>query len=377
MLGFKQLKELSFIGSADIIGTSAGAIFWFILASQIPPEEYGELFYFIGIAAIAASFVLVGAQNTITVYSSKNLKIESTLYFISLILGIIASFVIIIIFYKIDIVFLLFAYIINTLAIGQLLGRKLFSQYLKHTLIQKFLTVGLGLLAFVFFGTEGIIAALSITYIFFIIIIFKQFKETKIDFSLLKNRTKFILYNYLVGVLTKLNSHLNKFIIVPILGFTILGNFHLALQVVNIGLIFTMIVFKYTIPYDSQGEENKKLKKFTLVVSIIFAIVGSLISPYIVPTLFPEYTEVIDIIQIISFSLIPMTITRLFSSKLLGQENNKRIVYSKIVSMTTFIVGILVLASEYGIYGLAISYMLSTIFEAVCLIPYSQKLSKH
>jgi hypothetical protein len=45
--------------------------------------------------------------------------------------------------------------------------------------------------------------------------------------------------------------------------------------------------------------------------------------------------------------------------------------------MTTFIVGILVLASEYGIYGLAISYMLSTIFEAVCLIPYSQKLSKH
>ena len=376
MLGFKQLKELSFIGSGDIIGTAAGAIFWFILASQMSPEEYGEIFYFIGIAATAGAFVLVGAQNTITVYSSKNLKIESTLYFISLILGIIASFVIIIIFYKIDIVFLLFGYVINTLAIGQLLGKKLFSKYSKYILIQKFLTLGLGLLAFVFFGTEGIITALSITYIFFTIIIFKQFKETKIDFSLLKNRTKFILNNYVVGVLTKLNSHLNKFFIVPLLGFGILGNFSLALQVVNIGLIFTMIVFKYTIPYDSQGQENKKLKKFTLGVSVIFAIVGSLISPYIIPTIFPEYVEVIDVIQIISFSIIPMTITKIFSSKLLGQENNKQIVYSKIVSMVTFIVGILLLSPEFGILGLAISYLLSTIFEAVCLIPLKNSTHK-
>ena len=376
MLGFKQLKELSFIGSADIIGTSVGAIFWFILASQMSPEEYGEIFYFIGIAGTAGAFVLVGAQNTIAVYSSKNLKIESTLYFISLILGIIASFVIIIIFYKIDIVFLLFGYIINTLAIGQLLGKKIFSQYSKYTLIQKFLTIGLGLLAFVFFGTEGIITALSITYIFFIIIIFKQFKETKIDFSLLKNRTKFILNNYVVEVLTKLNSHLNKFFIVPLLGFGILGNFSLALQVVNIGLIFTMIVFKYTISYDSQGQENKKLKKFALVVSVIFAIVGSVISPYIIPTIFPEYVEVIDVIQIISFSIIPMTITKIFSSKLLGQENNKQIVYSKIVSMVTFIVGILLLSPEFGILGLAISYLLSTIFEAVCLIPLKNSTHK-
>ena len=151
----------------------------------------------------------------------------------------------------------------------------------------------------------------------------------------------------------------------------------MAIQVVNIGLIFTMIVFKYTIPYDSQGKENKKLKKFTLVVSIIFAVVGSLVSPYIIPTIFPEYIEVIDVIQIISFSIIPMTLTKIFSSKLLGQENNKQIVYSKIVSMATFVIGILLLSPEFGIFGLAISYLLSTIFEAVCLIPYSQKLSKH
>lgn len=373
-MGFKQLKELSFIGGADIIGTSITSIFWLFLASQIPPEEYGELFYFIGIASIASAFVLVGTRNTITVYSSKNLKIESTLYFISLILTIIASFVIIIIFYKIDIIFLLFGYVINTLATGELLGKKLFSKYSQYHLIQKVLTIGLGLLAFVFFETEGIITALSISYIFYTIIIFKQFKQTKINFSLLKNRTKFILNNYLIEVLTKLNSHLNKFFIVPLLGFGVLGNFSLAMQLVNVGLIFTLIVFKYTVSYDAQGKYNKKLKVFTFVISIFIAIVGAIISPFIIPSIFPEYVEIIDVIQIISFSIIPMTLTKLFSSKLLGQENSKQIVISKIVSISTFIAGILILAPDYGIYGLAISYLFSTIIESISLIPYSQKL---
>ena len=368
-MGFKQLKELSFIGSADIIGTSAGAIFWFILASMMSPEEYGEISYYIGIAAIGGAFVLVGAQNTIIVYSSKNLKIESTLYFISLILGVIVSFIIIILFYNIDVIFLLFGYVIHSLAISQLLGKKLFSQYFKYTLIQKFLTVGLGLLSFIFFGTEGIITTLAITYIFFIILIFKQFKETKIDFSLLKNRTKFILNNYVVEILTKLNSNLNKFLIVPLLGFGILGNFSLAIQVVNIGLIFTMIVFKYTISYDAQGKDNKKLKNYTFLVSIIIAIVGAIISPYIIPSFFPQYIEVIDVIQIISFSIIPVTVIMIFSSKLLGQEKSKQIVYSKIISMFVFIVVILILTPEYGILGLSVGYLLSLISEAVCLIP--------
>jgi O-antigen/teichoic acid export membrane protein len=71
-----------------------------------------------------------------------------------------------------------------------------------------------------------------------------------------------------------------------------------------------------------------------------------------------------------------MTITKIFSSKLLGQENNKQIVYSKIVSMVTFTVGILLLSPEFGILGLAISYLLSTIFEAVCLIPLKNSTHK-
>ena len=194
-MGLKKLRAISLIGSADIIGTGISAIFWFFIASQISPDKFGELFYFIGIAGIAGAFVLIGSQNTITVYSSKNFKIESTLYFLSLILGVIASFIIIIMFYRVDIVFLLFGYIINTLSMGELLGKKNFSSYSKYSLTQKTLTLGIGLLFFYIFGIDGIIFALATSYVFFVLIVYNRFKKTKIDFSLLKNRTKFIINN--------------------------------------------------------------------------------------------------------------------------------------------------------------------------------------
>ncbi len=43
-------KDLASIGFANIIGSGLGAIFWFYLASQIPPGDYGVIHYFLGIA---------------------------------------------------------------------------------------------------------------------------------------------------------------------------------------------------------------------------------------------------------------------------------------------------------------------------------------
>ena len=366
---FNNLKQLSFIGGADVVGSGITAIFWFFLASQISPDEYGQIFYFIGIASIAGAFVIVGAQNSILVYSAKNIKVESTLYLLSLIFAVIASFIIIVIFYKIDIVFLVFGYVINTLALGQLLGKKLFSSYSKFSIIQKILTFGLGIIFLFTFGAEGIIFALALSYVCFIVVAYKTFRNTKIDFGLLKDRTKFIFNNYVIEVLTKLNVHVNKFLIVPILGFGILGEFSLAQQLVNVGMIFTLIIFKFTLPHDSQGEENKKLKKYAVFISIGISILGFFVAPLIIPIFFSEYSAIIDTVRIISFCIIPMTFTKIFTSKLLGQENSKRVLYSKIVSIITFLGIIVAFSSEYGLIALAIGYLVSTITETLCLIP--------
>ena len=371
-----KFRDISLIGSADIIGTAISSIFWLFLASQIPPEDYGEISYFLGIAGIAAAFVLIGTQNSITVYSSKNIKIESTLYSISLLLGVIVSFIIIVIFYRVDVIFLLFGYVINTLAMGELLGKKDFFSYSKHILIQKILTLFLGLLFFLIFDIDGIIFALAISYIFFTIIIINRFRKTKIDFNLLKDHSKFILGNYIIEIITKSNTHLNKFLIVPILGFAILGNFSLAMQLINVGLVFTLIVFKYTISYDAQGQENKKLKKITLFISIGISLLGAAIAPSVIPIFFAEYVDVVEVVQIAIFGIIPLTITKLYASKLLGQENTRQILFGKTISMVSFIATIVILGPIYGIIGVAIGYLFSTILESICLIPKNQIIKR-
>lgn len=192
MLAFSNLRALSFIGGADIVGSIITSVFWFFLASQLSSDEYGELHYFIAIAMVASAFAIIAPQSSMIVFSAKKLKLGSTFYFISLILTIITSFVIMILFYKIDVVFLLFGYVLNTLAIEQLLGRKLFSSYSKYYLSQKVLTACLGLLFLQFYGSDGIILALSLSYVLFIIIAYKEIKNTKIILSSIKSHSKFI-----------------------------------------------------------------------------------------------------------------------------------------------------------------------------------------
>ena len=130
-----------------------------------------------------------------------------------------------------------------------------------------------------------------------------------------------------------------------------------------------LIVFKFTLPHDSQGEENKKLKKYAIFISIGISILGFFVAPLIIPIFFSEYSAIVDTVRIISFCIIPMTFTKIFTSKLLGQENSKRVLYSKIVSIITFLGIISIFSFEYGLIALAIGYLASTITETLCLIP--------
>ena len=130
-----RLKGLSSIALSDIIGTSATAFFWFFLASLITPEEYGEIFFYLGIVSIISSVVLLANQNTITVFIAKKIELQKTLYTITLISTFIASLILIFWFYRIDIIFVLVGYVINTLALGELLGRKSFNSYKIWTML--------------------------------------------------------------------------------------------------------------------------------------------------------------------------------------------------------------------------------------------------
>ena len=78
----EKFKNITSIGVADIIGTGGTALFWFYIATLIEPEQYGEIFYILGIASIASAIALFAHENSIIIAVAKKLKIQSTLYFI-------------------------------------------------------------------------------------------------------------------------------------------------------------------------------------------------------------------------------------------------------------------------------------------------------
>ena len=333
MVFLQKIKDMGAIGAGDLIGSALGAIFWFYLAAQIEPEQYGEIQWIIGIASAASYIALFGSQNTIIVFAAKNLKIQSTLYFISLISSLVLSTAVVVLFpsfYQIDIGVIMFAYVINTLAIGDLLGKGLYSTYSKYVILQKILTICLGISFLHIFGFESIIFALGFSYLFYLKRIIKSFQEMKIDFSLLKPRLRFIVNNYFLLLSAGFRGQIDKILIAPMLGFTVLGNFSLGMQFIAIMSIFSGIIFKYFLTEDASNVENTRLKFYSVICSIIITVLGIIFLPVIIETFFPKFIMLISAIQIMCLHVIPLSISVIFESKLLGQLHTKHVLTGKL-----------------------------------------------
>ena len=363
-----KIKNLLSISSADYLGAGISGIFWFTLATLISPEEFGEIHYYLAIAGLAYGISFIGSSDAISVYVAKKIQLQSTLSLLSLVIGTISAIVIILHFTRIDVSFLLLVFIVNDLAIGYLLGKKLFVSYSKYILTQKSLTLALGISFYFIFGPDGIIYALALSYVHFLIIIYKIFRSSKIDFSVLKSHAGFISNNYLMKLLTVVETQVDKIIIVPLIGLEILGNYALALQIVFILMIFPGIIYKYTLPQDATGVETKRIKMIALVIAVGLSILGITLLPTILLEFFPKYSDAVTAIQIVSITIVPAAIAHFYTSKLLGMEKSKTAVISRALKAITVIVGILLLAPTFKIIGLSVAFVLSTIIETVFLV---------
>ena len=367
-------KDLMSIGTANLFGSGISAIFWFSLASLINPEEYGQIHYFLAIAGMAQLLSLISTTNALQVYVAKNIKIHSTLFFISIIAGIVSSLVVFLFFSRTDTSLLVLGYIIFELSNGFLLGKKLFSNYAKFFLIQKILTVIFGLGLYFTFGVDGIIFGLVLSYVPYIWILVNEFRNTRIDFSLLKPRKGFLINNYGINISGAVGGQMDKIIIAPILGLELLGNYSLAMQFAVILMLLPTTVFKYLLTQDSSGKNTKNLKKNTIFASVGLTMFGIVILPMIIPILFPNYIDTVIAIQIISVAIIPGTIGIFYDSKLLSIEKSKFLVIGKCIGLFTMISGFVILGPIYGIIGLAVTLVVSSCLQTLVVIIASKTI---
>jgi len=312
------LKDMSSMGIASLVGSSISALFWMYLAAIMGAENYGELGYYISIAGIVTSLSFIGGPLAITVLIAKNFKIESTIYLISISASIVSSLVLYFAFVNIGMSVYVLGAVIYNLSSSELLGRKFYKQYSIYVISQKILFVTFALLFYHLIGPEGVLLGMGLSFLLFFHRIYVGFKNTSLNFHLLKTKWKFLTNNFLLDLATLLNRQIDKLIIGPFFGFIILGNYYLAIQILTMMTIIPQAVANYILSEDSSGVNTTKIKFLTILFSIVLALVGIIIAPKILPLLFPDFTESLEVISIISISIIPITITSILSSQLMA-----------------------------------------------------------
>ena len=367
-----EIKSIASIGIADVAGMGLVAIFWFYMATELDTAEYGEIHYFLGIAGLAYAISLIGTQNTLIVSTAKKIKTVSTLSFITLIVASVSAAVVILIFYRFDVMLIIFGLIIGESAIGYLLGKKIYKDYSKYVLTQKILMVTLGSGFYFLLGIEGILYGLALSYFHYIIIFYKIFSKSKISFSNLKPHSGFIRDNYLYSLSIGFRGHLGNLIIVPLFGFAVLGNYALSLQFIVVLMMFSNIIYKYLLGQEASNIQHEGLKKVAILVSIGISFLGITLLPLAVTSVFPKYIDSIDAIRIMSLAILPSTITILYTSKLLSMEKSKAVLIGKVISVLTMIAGIVVLGKFFDLIGIAIAFVSASTIEAIYLTSYSK-----
>jgi len=362
-----MLKEISFLGIASIIPTIIAASFWFYIASLIGDEAYGEITYYLTIVGISTTVTLVGTPNALNVYAAKGERILPAISVITFTTSAIGAVAVFFILYNPGASIHAFTYTIFALIAAEFLGRKLFKTYMKITIIQKSLMALLAVILFHLIGNDGIILGIAFSFVPFIILYYKEFKNYKIDFKPLKSKKKFILNNYLLEFSRIFSGSMDKIIIAPLFGFAVLGNYALGMQFYMMFLIIPNIIFNYVLPQDASGNPNVVLKKITVLVSVIISVLGLIFSPMIIKIMFPEFLEATAIVQIIALAVIPGTINYMYISKFLGNLKNKIIVTSSVMFLISIILGMSILGQLYGVQGIAAAFVLASTVEAIFL----------
>ena len=366
---FSKLKDLISLGLGIGITNALGGIFWFYMAALLGTEKYGEVSYLISIGVIASMISLIGSGNTIIVYAAKGVKIQPPIFLMVILSSLITSTILFFIFVNdFTISLYVIGYVIFMLITSDLLGKKLYKNYSRFIIMQKILMISLAVGFFYILGIQGIILGIAISFFPFGFLVYKEFKNTKMDFSLVSSRVGFIFNNYLLDLTNAFNGSLDKLIIAPLLGFGLLGNYQLGIQFIAMLHLVPGIIFQYTLAHDATGNQNKLLKKIIILFSVLLAVLSIILAPIILPMLFPKFIEAIEIIQIMSISIIPATIITTYISKFLGTAKSKIVIIGSGLYLGVQIPTIFIFGTIWGVNGAAVSIVIASTVHAVYFV---------
>ena len=138
--------------------------------------------------------------------------------------------------------------------------------------------------------------------------------------------------------------------------------------------VLPSIVFQYTLSQDASGNSSNLIKKISIVSSTLIAILAIILTPTVLPIIFPEYIEAIQLVQIVSLQVIPSSVILAYNSKFLGEEKSRYLLIGQGIAVVIYLGGLFTLGTLMGINGIAISLVLASTGHAIFYIICAQYL---
>mgnify|MGYP001354520563 CR=1 FL=1 len=360
------------VGIGDVGGYAIGMAFWFMIASILEPEKFGELAFFMGIAAVSSTIALLGSGNSLVVLISKKVPITSSFSSFSLIISVGIAIILGIIFSRIDLCLLVIALTIGVIGTSILTGKHEYKKFGIYNISQKIILFTSALVIYFIFQNELFLFSIGISYLVFLPIVISGFKENKINKNIFWKEKKFIFTNYVSTLVGVFGKDIDKFIIPAILGIATLGQFSLSVQIYAGMMIIPLVVNRLMLAEESADRNTGKLFKYTMIIQTIVGGLAMFLLPYFIPEFFPKYIETIEIIPIIALSIIPGTLISILTTKIIARKRNTILLSSTAIQMATLGFGLLILGSFFGPIGLGIAHLLSYSVASVVLLIFSR-----
>ena len=373
MIRNNSFKNFSFIGLGRITSLILQAIFYLLFAALLEPEVYGKLNVIIALAGTFSLVSIFGFHNTLTVFIAKNKSnLSEQVKTLALVTSSLAAVILLFIEQYAALLSLGLSFFI--LSQHQQLGLKQYKQFMGFSVLKGILILALPILLFLVLEIPGIVLGMAIANFVSSI---PYFRELKIkSFFGLKNHYKLLIHNFGIDASSNLPRLIDKLLIAPLFGFWIVGVYQLNLQILFGLEVLPVILYTYLLSEESSGKQNKKLSIIVVLISIVVALVAIVVSPFFIEKFFPKYVEGITSLQILVISIIPLTITSIYSAKLQANESIK-IGYSAIVRIGTLLILIFILGSIYELEGLSLAVLFSIIINTIFLYYlYTHQTSK-
>ncbi len=367
-------RKFSFVMIGRVVSAGLQALFYLIFAAILDPQSYGNLSYLIALAGTFSIISRFGLNQSVTVYQAKN---DSSLSNSVNVLAVISTSAASIILLTFDIfaAVLCIGISLFVMNIHNLLGLKEYKKYMTILIGIGILIISIPIGFYFVMEIPGILLGMAISYLLCSFHFFRTLSFKDKILQNIRNNSKVLIHNFGVDFSIYAPKFVDKLVVFPILGLTSLGIYQLNIQILFGLEILPIALHSFLLSEESSGKKHNKISFLIIFASVIVVALTIIIGPFFIEELFPKYSEGIPSLQILIISIIPLTISAIFNAKLQARESTI-VGYSAIVRVGTLLILIAVLGSLFGLMGLSLAVLFSTIFYTSFLYVIFKKSSK-